>query len=58
MQICKKTFFFIKNVYASIFNFIHNFIYQKSIQNTSFPFTTFSLRKVTFHYKHVSELYR
>ena len=31
-------------------NFIHNFIYQKFIQNTSFSFATFSLRKVKAFY--------
>ena len=29
MHIFKKKFFFIKNMYATIFNFIHNLIYQK-----------------------------
>ena len=32
----EKNVFFIKNIYASIFNFIHNIIYQKFIQNTFF----------------------
>ena len=49
MQICKKAVFFIKNIDGTIFNFIHNFIYQKFTQ-TSFSFTKFSLQKVKLFY--------
>ena len=46
----KRAFFSIKNIHTTIFSFIHNFIYQKFIHNTSFSFTTFSLSKVKLLY--------
>ena len=42
--------FFMKNMYATIFTFFHNLIYQKFIQNTSFSLTAFSLQKVKSYY--------
>ena len=45
MQICEKTFFFIKNIYVTIINFIHNLVYEKFIQNNCFSVTTFLHQK-------------
>ena len=49
---CKfaKKHFFMNNMYATIFTFFRNLIYQKFIQNTSFSLTTFSLPKVKSYY--------
>ena len=52
MQIRKKNpFFFVKNMYVTIFNFIHNLIYQKVFSEHFFFFCNISLPKVKSFYQ-------